>query len=148
MNLLEYALVFLLAAIPWVEIALVIPLGIVRDLNPVLVVLIAFIGNISTIWLVVHFYEKIDGYRAKKRKGERVPSKRFIRAKDIWNKYGLPGIAFLGPILIGTHIAAFVGLLLGAQKNWTFAWVSGFLLLWSVLFGLGSYYGVEWLIRS
>jgi hypothetical protein len=33
------------------------------------------------------------------------------------NNYGLPGLALLGPILISTHIAAFIGMTLGATKK-------------------------------
>jgi hypothetical protein len=43
-------------------------------------------------------------------------SKRTERGKRIWNKYGMPGLALLGQIVIGTHIAAFIGLLFGAVK--------------------------------
>ncbi|MCM3111158.1 small multi-drug export protein [Lederbergia lenta] len=138
----EYIVVFLLAATPWFEIAAVIPLGILRNLHPLLVVILAFIGNLSTIILVVYLFEKIKAFLVKKKGGIKENSKRQERAKKIWNKYGLPGLAMLGPILIGTHIAAFIGMSLGATKRWTLLWMTISLVFWSTVFGIGSFYGI------
>ncbi|MBS4176089.1 small multi-drug export protein [Lederbergia citrea] len=142
-TLWEYIVVFLLAATPWFEMAAVIPLGIVRGLQPLLVVILAFIGNLSTIILVVYLFEKIQAYLVKKKGIMKEDNKRQRRAKKIWNKYGLPGLAIIGPLLIGTHISAFLGMSLGATKNWTLLWMTISLVLWSVVFGVGAYYGIE-----
>lgn len=142
-NLWEYIVVFLLAATPWFEIAAVIPLGIVRNLQPVVVVILAFIGNLSTIILVVYLFEKIKDFLEKKKGTIKEDGKRQQRARRIWNKYGFPGLAILGPVLIGTHIAAFLGMSLGATKKWTMLWMTISLALWSVVFGVGAFYGVE-----
>ena len=59
----EYFLVFLGAAIPWLEIALVIPLGIISGLSPVWVMLTAFIGNMLTVLVVIIGFQKVkDGW--------------------------------------------------------------------------------------
>jgi UPF0716 family protein affecting phage T7 exclusion len=50
---LGYALVFLLAAIPLVEVLLVIPTAVALGLNPALVALAAFAGNLATVVLVI-----------------------------------------------------------------------------------------------
>lgn len=141
-NLWEYIVVFLLAATPWFEIAAVIPLGIVRGLQPIIVVILSFIGNLSTIILVVYLFEKIKDFIVRKKGIVKENTKRQERAKRIWNKYGLPGLAILGPVLIGTHIAAFIGMSLGATKRWTLLWMTISLVIWSVVFGVGAYYGV------
>lgn len=142
-TLWEYIVVFTLAAIPWFEIAAVIPLGILRGLQPVAVAAVAFFGNLSTIVLLIYLYEKAKSYLDKKKGPKTEEGKRGRRAKRIWNKYGLPGLAMLGPVLIGIHIAAFIGLSLGAKKNWVLLWMTVSLVIWSVVFGFGSYYGIE-----
>ncbi len=142
-NLWEYIVVFLLAAVPWFEIAAVIPLGILRGLQPVWVVVLALIGNLSTIILVVYLFERIRDYLVRKKGVIKEDGKRQERAKRIWNKYGFPGLALLGPILIGTHIAAFIGMSFGATKNWTLFWMTISLVIWSVLLGIASFYGIE-----
>ncbi|GIN98619.1 hypothetical protein J6TS1_44890 [Siminovitchia terrae] len=142
-NVWEYIVVFLLAGVPWIEIAAAIPIAIISGLQPVLVVILGFAGNLLTTILVIYLFETIKNYLFKKRGELKESSKREARAKRIWNKYGLPGLALLGPILIGIHIAAFIGLTLGAAKNWTLLWTTISLLIWSIVFGVTAYYGVE-----
>ena len=141
-SLWEYAVIFLLAAVPWIEAVVAIPLGIIRGLSPVLVVAVAFLGNLSTVILVIYLFEKIKEFWNRKKGTQTPPGKRQERAKKIWNKYGLPGLSLLGPILIGIHIAAFIGLTLGATRNWTLLWMTISLALWSVVFGIASHYGL------
>ena len=141
-SLWEYAVIFLLAAVPWIEAVVAIPLGIIRGLSPVVVVAVAFLGNWSTVILVIYLFEKIKEFWNRKKGTQTPPGKRQERAKKIWNKYGLPGLSLLGPILIGIHIAAFIGLTLGATRNWTLLWMTISLALWSVVFGVASHYGL------
>ncbi|WP_240620139.1 small multi-drug export protein [Peribacillus acanthi] len=94
-ELWAYIMVFLLAAIPWIEVA-VIPLGIVKGLSPFWVGLLAFAGNFSTVFILVIFFERIMAMRKKKSKEGK--SRRQRRAKEIFNKYGLPGLSIAAPI--------------------------------------------------
>lgn len=141
-SLWEYVVIFLLASVPWIEVVVAIPLGIIRGLSPVLVVAVAFLGNLSTVVLVIYLFDKIKEFWLKKKGTQKTPGKRQERAKKIWNKYGLPGLSLLGPVLIGIHIAAFIGLTLGATRNWTLLWMTISLALWSVVFGIASHYGL------
>ncbi|MBE4910651.1 small multi-drug export protein [Bacillus luteolus] len=145
----EYALVFLGAAIPWLEIALVIPLGIIRGLSPFWVMVVAFVGNMATVLPVIIGFEKVrQWYQKRAEKLGTAPSKRSERAKAIWNKYGLPGLALLGPILIGTHIAAFIGMSLGAEKKWTILWLTISIGLWTLIFGVATALGFDFFTRD
>ncbi|MBM4765191.1 small multi-drug export protein [Bacillus sp. B15-48] len=142
--LLEYALVFLGAAIPWFEIGLVIPLGIIMGLSPFWVMFLAFIGNLSTVIPLILAFAKVqDWYANRQEKKGEASSKRSERAKKVWNKYGLPGLAFLGPILTGIHIATFIGMSLGASKRWTFIWMTASLALWTLIFGVVTMLGFD-----
>ncbi|WP_174731659.1 small multi-drug export protein [Mesobacillus harenae] len=136
----EYVFVFILAAIPWIEIAAVIPLSIINEMNAFSVGLLAFIGNLSTVYLLVIFFEKYQEWRVRK-KGK--PSKKQARGEKVWRKYGLPGLAFLGPLVIGSHIAAIVGLALGAKKRPTLLWMTISLAVWTLVFTLTSVYAIE-----
>ncbi|MBP1970273.1 putative membrane protein [Virgibacillus natechei] len=140
----EYALVFLGAAIPWFEIALVIPLGIIGGLSPFWVILLAFIGNLITVIPIAVGFDKLKAWYAKraKKKGK-TPSQRSVRGKKIWEKYGLPGLALLGPILIGTHIATFVGMSLGTQKMKVMVWMTISIGVWSLIFGIATDLGLD-----
>lgn len=100
------------------EVALVVPLGIVSGLSPVWVMIAAFTGNLLTVLFVIFGFEKVRIWLQKRKKNkDGEPSKKEARGKRIWNKYGMPGIALLGPLLIGTHLSAFIGLAFGAKKR-------------------------------
>jgi len=140
----EYLLVFLGAAIPWLEMALVIPLGIVSGLNPFWVVFIGFTGNMLTVAMLIIGYDKFKSWLEARREGNvQKDSKRSERAKRLWNKYGLPGMILLGPILIGTHIAAFIGMTLGASKRMTTIWSIASIGLWALVFGVITALGYD-----
>lgn len=144
-ELWEYALVFLLGAIPWVEIAVVIPLSIVAGLNAPLVAILAFLGNLSTVWLLVVFFDRVRQWmdRKKGEGAEASKSKRRERAVHIWNKYGLPGLSLLGPLLIGSHIAVFIAILFGGRKSRALLWMTISLAVWTALFAVVSVYGID-----
>lgn len=145
----EYFLVFLGAAIPWFEIALVIPLGIVWGLSPVWVMVVAFVGNMLTVLALIIGFDRFQLWYNKRQeaKGKTV-SKKSERAKQIWNKYGLPGLAMLGPILIGTHIAAFIGMTLGATKKNTTVWLTISIAVWSLAFGVLTAFGFDFFTKE
>ncbi len=140
----EYALIFLGAAIPWFEIALVIPLGIVWGLSPAWVMITAFAGNMLTVMLLIIGFDKFRiWYDKRQQKKGKEPSKKNDRAVRIWNKYGLPGLSLLGPILIGTHIAAFIGMTLGATKRNTTVWMIISIGVWTLAFGILTALGFD-----
>ncbi|MHA6259415.1 small multi-drug export protein [Sporosarcina sp. CAU 1771] len=144
----EYLLVFLGGAIPWLEIALVIPLGIVSGLSPFWVIIAAFTGNLFTVLLVILGFQRVKEWREKRKKAkDQSESKRTERGKRIWNKYGMPGLALLGPILIGTHIAAFIALALGASKKNTTFWLTISILIWSIVFGVATAMGFDFFVK-
>ncbi|NMO95434.1 small multi-drug export protein [Paenibacillus lemnae] len=140
----QYMVVFLLGSIPWFEIATVIPLSILAGLNPVLVGLLAFLGNLLTVYLLVIFFDKVRQWRSAKKGQSTQNSKRRERGTAVWNKYGLPGLSLLGPLIIGSHIAIFIGILLGAKKHLALLWMTVSLAIWSVIFTILSVYGVDW----
>ncbi|QOY35022.1 small multi-drug export protein [Anaerobacillus isosaccharinicus] len=141
LSLWEYIVIFILAAVPWVEILIIIPIGIINGLNPILVGLLSFLGNLSTVYLLIFFFEKYEQWRAKKKKKKE--KKRTKRAVEIWNKYGLPGLSLAGPFLTGAHLAVVIAISLGAKKKATLVWTTISLALWTILLTISSYYGVD-----
>lgn len=144
----EYITVFLLAAIPWIEVVIVIPLGIAGGLSPIAVVILAFTGNLLTVLIIIVLYEKLTTWleRRRARKGITKPvSKKRERAKKIWERYGLPGLAIIGPFFVGTHLTAVMGMALGSRKNFVTFWMTCSLLVWTVGLTAASYYGLDYL---
>lgn len=137
------------AAIPWIELGLVIPLGIISGLNPIMVIIVGFVGNMVTVLALIIGYDKFKLWLVKRNEGkEKKESKRSARAKELWDKYGLPGMLMLGPILIGTHIAAFIGMTLGASKVKTLVWSTISIAAWAIIFGVVTSLGFEFFVRE
>lgn len=146
---MDYFLVFLGAAIPWLELGLVIPLGIISGMNPVAVIIVGFIGNMVTVLALVIGFNKFKQWLAKRNEGKvKKESKRSERAKELWDKYGLPGMLMLGPILIGTHVAAFIAMTLGASKARTTFWSTISIGIWAIIFGTVTSLGFDFFVRE
>lgn len=151
-EILLYLTIFVLAATPWVEILVVIPFGIGIGLNPMLVGIVAFVGNVIPIYLIVVGFERFNAWWARRRgrflvnpQDDSWQSGRRARAMGILRKYGVPGMALAGPILIGAHLAAVITLLVKAPREQIIGWMSGSLVLWTLVITIGSWAGIGWL---
>ena len=110
MNIEDWGLlgVFIAGAIPWMEAIAVVPAGILVGLNPVATLIAAVVGNSITIVLFAYFAssirERLINRRVKQGKSAELP--KLEKALKAFDKYGVYGLAALGPILIGTQFAA------------------------------------------
>lgn len=62
------------------------------------------------------------------------------------DRYGLPGLAALGPLLTGVHVAAVVALATGAPRRATLGWLTGGVVVWAVLAALATVAGLDLLV--
>lgn len=137
----QYALVFVLAAIPWLEILVVIPIGIGLGLNAVGVAAFAFLGNVLPVYAIIAFYTRLREWWDRRREGDDEESTRHERARAIWDRYGLPGLAIASPIVTGVHLAAVIALAVGSSKRSVGAWMTASIAVWTVVLTAGAYYG-------
>jgi uncharacterized membrane protein len=114
--------VFLGGALPWLEAVIVIPIGIVAGLPPVLTVVVALVGNLLTVWLAAYYGERIrTWWRARRYRrrqaeaqvaGRLVPTEephgRAARVTRVMERWGMPGLAVVGPIGLGTQLSVVV----------------------------------------
>ncbi|MGM0845713.1 MAG: small multi-drug export protein [Bacillota bacterium] len=143
-TLWGYILVFLLAAAPFFEAYGVIPLAMIAGLSPVPVIILGLAGNILTVLLVIVFINKIKEWRRKRKNGkENSESKRGLRAQKLWKKYGLPGLAIIGPLLVGSHLTALMSLTFGGSRKKTAYWMIGSIVLWSLTFAILVHFGID-----
>lgn len=142
----QYAALFLLAAAPWLDIFLVVPLGIVWGLSPVAVSIIGFAGNFLMVLLIGLFFTRISAWleRRKVKQGRTTSSKKETRARRVWEKYGVPGLALVAPALVGTDIAAVLALSFGSSRRWVIGWMAVSLAVWTVVMAVGSVYGLSY----
>jgi Ca2+/H+ antiporter, TMEM165/GDT1 family len=138
----QYTLVFLAAATPWLEIMIVIPVAVGMGLSPVPVTIVSFIGNALPVFGIIALFRQWE-----RRRGP-VVRRWSPRAQQVWDRYGLPGVAFAGPALTGIHLAAVMALALRADRRLTALWMTLSLALWSVVtlvFTVAGFEGFRWL---
>ena len=142
-RLWQYVLVAVLAAIPWAEILFVIPAGIAIGLNPVATGVLAFGGNTAAILLIVLFHQRLTTWWRARRDEERTDTGRSARARRFLDRYGMAGLAFVGPILTGIHLAALIALLVGVSHRSVAGWTTVSLALWSGALTIASVGGLS-----
>lgn len=165
--LVTYVLVFILAGIPLVELVVVVPLAIIGGLSPVPVAILGFLGNAMTVILLIVFIERVKGWmrsRKNKRIGEREhageelqnseevdaeqDSQKEKRARVLFDKYGLPGLTIFGPILVGSHITAFMGMSFSSKRHLVSGWMLASLGLWTIVSAVTASYGVTFFVQN
>jgi hypothetical protein len=125
--------VFLAGAIPWFEAIGVVPLGILVGLNPALTVVFAVTGNATTIFLFAFGAGAIRTRllarrQAKNKEGE---SPRLIKAQQSFDRWGIYGLALMGPLVIGTQFAALVAVAAGVKPLKSSLVITAATLIWA-----------------
>ena len=126
--------VFIAGAIPWMEAIAVVPAGILVGLDPVTTLFAAVIGNSITIVLFAYFASNIRERLIKRRvaQGKSAELPKLEKALKAFDKYGVYGLATLGPILIGTQFAAAAAVLAGVKPLRSSILIIASLTLWAV----------------
>jgi hypothetical protein len=143
-GVLGYVAVALAAATPWLEVLLVIPPAVALGLDPFLVGVTAFGGNYLPVAGIVYASRHV---RRRFRDRERRPSRRSERARRLLDRYGVPGLALLGPLVTGVHLAALLALATGASRRRVLGWTGASLLVWTVAITVASVLGADLLTR-
>ncbi|MFM2023217.1 MAG: hypothetical protein RIR89_609, partial [Actinomycetota bacterium] len=91
-------------------------------------------GNGLTIFVFAYAGSQIRQWLIKRReqKGKTGESARFTKAQAAFDKYGIFGMAILGPILIGTQFAAAISVAAGVKPLKTGIIITAGMALWSV----------------
>ena len=125
--------VFIAGAIPWLEAIAVVPVGIFLGLNPFATVVAAVTGNALTIVLFAYsasnIRERIIAMRVSK--GKSADSPKLEKALKAFDKYGIYGLAALGPILLGTQFAAVAAVVAGIKPARVSVLIIFSTLIWS-----------------
>lgn len=136
MNLEQWGLfgIFLAGAIPWMEAIAVVPSGIILGLNPYATVIAAVVGNAITIFLFAYAGSSIRAKISRRRiaKGKSSESPKFEKAVKAFDRYGIYGMAALGPLIIGTQFAAAASVAAGVKPLRVSLLVTASMILWSI----------------
>lgn len=132
--------IFLAGAIPWFEAIAVIPAGIVLGLDPTATVVVAVIGNGITIFLFAYLGAGIRERIVARRlaKGKAGESPKFQKALKAFDRYGIFGMALLGPILIGTQFAAAASVAAGLKPLRVSIFITVGMAIWAIAIAIAT----------
>ncbi len=138
----SYILVFVAAAIPVIEVLVVIPAGMIAGMPPVPTAAVAVAGNMSTVVLVAVAGDRMLSWRRGPRR-RKEPSARSQRARALAERWGVPGLAFLAPVTTGTHIATIAALATGSDTRRVLRWMGAGLLVWAIVVAAATAMGID-----
>lgn len=159
-----YLGLFVMAATPWLELVIVIPIGIGAGLHPVPVAVVSFIGNALPVLLIIYgmdwirkkqWYQRLIQKRKDKAEAKEdhadpkklaKKEKRQRRMKRIFDKYGIPGIALAGPAVTGIHLATALALGFQGERKQIVVWMNVSLAVWTIAMTVASVTGIDWLM--
>ena len=123
------------------ELWLAIPLGLVLKLSAVTTAIAAALGSVTSSFLVAFAGANLRSKILKWRYGsdENLKKGRIYR---IWNKYGVVGLGILSPLLLGAPLGTAMGIILGAERNKLFLWITIGIIIWSLGLTTAIYLGV------
>ena len=150
--------VFLGGAIPWLEAVVVIPGGILAGLHPVPAVIAGVTGNLLTVALATWFGDRMRRWwRARRAKRAELDddvevidehtaartSRRARRVERIARRWGLPALAVIGPIGLGTQVSAMVAVGIGIEARRAFIWIAAGTVAWSIAAAIAAVTGMS-----
>lgn len=152
--------VFVGGAIPWLEAVVVIPAGVVAGLPPAPVIVAGAVGNLLTVALAAFAGEwlkqkwtawwhrrrratgKAEDPEADARRAQKAHTRR-SRIERIMNRGGMPLLALLGPLGVGTQFSAVAAVAIGVSARSAFLWIGSATLGWCIIAGIAAVTGLE-----
>lgn len=137
--ILQFIGVMLVAMVPFLEGYFAVPAGIVIGFPAVLTIAAAIVGNWISVMVVILASDRVKQWLQRRKSSERSQekqNKRLERGQKLFQKYGVPGVSLLGPLLIGDHIAALVCIASGASKRYVIIWQTIAIVVWAVGTGI------------
>lgn len=99
-----------------------------------MVVIVGGTANWLSVMTIIVFSSFIKSLFSKKEENtsDHFINRRFQKAKVYFNKYGVPGISLLAPIIGTNHIGALVCIVANANKNNIILWQTIGIVIWAV----------------
>jgi hypothetical protein len=141
-ELAAYLAVLAAAATPWIEVLLVVPAGMLAGLPWGPTVVVATVGNVATLVPVVVAADRLETWW-RRRRDDDGGSSRQGRARRVLQRYGVPGLAAVGPLLTGAHLAALVAMAAGADRRRVLVWFTAGIALWALAVGVLMLLGMD-----
>lgn len=127
--LFQYAFIFFVSMVPFIEVFLTIPTAIIAfNTPPFIVLIIAILGNATSVFLFAFFGVRINKLfsilYSKFRKKEKTPKTINPRIKQTFDRYGATGVCFFSSLLFSSQIGAGTMATFGAPRRQVLIWTN------------------------
>lgn len=128
-------------AIPFIESYLGSFLGTTLGIHPLLAVPAAVLGNLLATFAAVALSgrarDAVTSNRARREQGTDARPSRFReKIAAALDKYGVPGVCLLGPLVVASQITAPTLVALGASRQRVYLWMGVSIIAWGIAFGV------------
>lgn len=120
---LQYAFIFFVSMVPFAEVFVTVPVGVIVFNLPIFNVLaVAIIGNIISVFFFIFFGSEFNKFFIKFRKTGK-PSKEINpKIKQSLDRFGATGVSFLSSLLFSSQLGAGALMSFGASKSRVLFW--------------------------
>lgn len=130
-------------AIPFIESYLGSFLGASLGIHPAIAIPAAVVGNLlatfAAIALSGRARDAVADGRSRRRgatQRETKPSRFRAKVATALDKYGVPGVALLGPFVVASQLSGPALVALGAARSKVYLWMGISIVLWGIAFGV------------
>lgn len=124
-------------ALPFIESYFGSFLGTTLGIHPLLAVPAAVAGNVLATFALIGLAGRTrDAVTRGRSSTTEKPSRFRAKIATALEKYGVPGVSMLGPLLVPSQITAPTLVALGAAKRRVYLWMGISIIAWGILFGV------------
>ncbi|MDR2999418.1 MAG: hypothetical protein LBU78_14990 [Microbacterium sp.] len=143
---LQWLGVMAAAAIPFVESHFGTLIGVVAGLPVPVAMLAAIAGNaismLAFVFAASAARRKVLARRGASSEDAEEPSARRQKVKRMLERFGVPGVSLLGPMVVPNQFTSSILVSLGANRTRVIIWTLVSIVMWSAIFALIAQAGV------
>jgi membrane protein YqaA with SNARE-associated domain len=131
------------ASLATFEIYAAIPAGFAFGLSPWIIFFASVTGGLIGVFIAAFLGNRIRALFHKKRAANHVAENKHPRLLQLWNRYGIIGLGFLGTVSVGAPISLAVGAGLNANFKKLVTWCCIGVVTRCIVFTLVGWYGLQ-----
>ena len=125
------------------EIYAAIPAGFAFGLSPWIIFIASVTGGLAGVFIAAFLGNQIRAIFHKNKPTKEGAAKKHPRIIQLWNKYGVIGLGFLGTVSVGAPISLAVGAGLNANLKKLVTWCCIGVITRCVVFTVIGWYGLQ-----
>lgn len=139
----QFLMIFVIGFIPFLEAHVAVPVGVFLKLPFIPTAVLGIVANVLSVMVIIALAKVLRTKTLESKENHSFFNNRFYKARFYFNRYGVPGLSLMGPIIGANHIGAFVSIVAGASKKQVLTWQIISIVLWGIGTGILIFYGID-----